>query len=104
MMRQAVSAVSERFVLARFGRIHSPGPTSPSSSSHSPASPFTGGFFGKFYVFSAAIHSGLVWLAILGLFNSGIAAFYYLRLLTRAYSKPSETLPMESMARVNRRG
>ena len=62
--------------------------------------PFTGGFFGKFYVFSAALHSGLVWLAILGLFNSGIAAFYYLRLLTSAYSKPSETLPMEAMARV----
>ncbi|AXC15093.1 NADH-ubiquinone oxidoreductase chain N [Acidisarcina polymorpha] len=62
--------------------------------------PFTGGFFGKFYVFSAALHSGLVWLAILGLFNSGIAAFYYLRLLTSAYSKPSETQPMESIARV----
>ena len=62
--------------------------------------PFTGGFFGKFYVFAAALHSGLVWLAILGLFNSGIAAFYYLRLLTSAYSKPSETLPMESVARV----
>jgi NADH-quinone oxidoreductase subunit N len=59
--------------------------------------PFTGGFFGKFYVFAAALHSGLVWLAILGLFNSGIAAFYYLRLLTSAYSKPSETLPMESI-------
>jgi NADH-quinone oxidoreductase subunit N len=62
--------------------------------------PFTGGFFGKFYVFAAALHSGLVWLAILGLFNSGVAAFYYLRLLTSAYSKPSDTLPMESMARV----
>jgi NADH-quinone oxidoreductase subunit N len=62
--------------------------------------PFTGGFFGKFYVFAAALHSGLVWLAILGLFNSGIAAFYYLRLLTSAYSKPSETLPLESMARI----
>jgi NADH-quinone oxidoreductase subunit N len=62
--------------------------------------PFTGGFFGKFYVFAAALHSGLVWLAILGLFNSGVAAFYYLRLLTSAYSKPSETLPLESMARV----
>jgi NADH-quinone oxidoreductase subunit N len=62
--------------------------------------PFTGGFFGKFYVFAAALHSGLVWLAILGLFNSGIAAFYYLRLLTSAYSKPSESLPLESMARV----
>ena len=59
--------------------------------------PFTGGFFGKFYVFTAALHSGLVWLAILGLFNGGIAAFYYLRLLTSAYAKPSEALPLESL-------
>ncbi len=62
--------------------------------------PFTGGFFGKFYVFSAALHSGLVWLAILGLFNSGVAAFYYLRLLTSAYSRPSETLAAEPVARI----
>ena len=29
--------------------------------------PFTGGFFGKFYVFSAAIHGGYIWLAVVGL-------------------------------------
>ena len=29
--------------------------------------PFTGGFFGKFYVFTAALHSGEVWLAVIGL-------------------------------------
>jgi NADH-quinone oxidoreductase subunit N len=52
--------------------------------------PFTGGFFGKFYVFTAALHSGLVWLAIIGLMNSGIAAYYYLRLLVAVYSKPVE--------------
>ena len=50
--------------------------------------PFTGGFFGKFYVFTAALHSGMVWLTIIGLVNSGIAAYYYLRLLVSAYSKP----------------
>jgi NADH-quinone oxidoreductase subunit N len=50
--------------------------------------PFTGGFFGKFYVFTAALHSGMVWLAIIGLVNSGIAAYYYLRLLVALYSKP----------------
>ncbi len=54
--------------------------------------PFTGGFFGKFYVFSAAIHSGHVWLAVIGLLNSGIACFYYLRFLAAIYSRPaSET-------------
>jgi NADH-quinone oxidoreductase subunit N len=62
--------------------------------------PFTGGFFGKFYVFAAALHSGLVWLAILGLFNSGIAAFYYLRLLTSAYTRPNEAMHLEPLARV----
>ena len=30
--------------------------------------PLTGGFFGKFYVFSAAIGSGHIWLAIIGWF------------------------------------
>ena len=48
--------------------------------------PFTGGFFGKFYVFSAALQYGMVWLAIIGLINSGIAAFYYLRLLIALYA------------------
>ncbi len=65
--------------------------------------PFTGGFFGKFYVFSAAIHSGLVSLAIIGLINSGVAAFYYLRLLASIYSRPSENTPnapMDAMPRI----
>jgi NADH-quinone oxidoreductase subunit N len=51
--------------------------------------PFTGGFFGKFYVFSAAVHSGHTWLAIVGLANSGVACFYYLRLLSALYGRPS---------------
>jgi NADH-quinone oxidoreductase subunit N len=59
--------------------------------------PFTGGFFGKFYVFSAAIHSGFVWLAVIGLVNSGIAAYYYLRVLAAVYSKPSESSPVMTM-------
>jgi NADH-quinone oxidoreductase subunit N len=50
--------------------------------------PFTGGFFGKFYVFSAAIGSGHIWLAVIGLINSGVACFYYLRLLATIYTKP----------------
>ena len=51
--------------------------------------PFTAGFFGKFYVFSAALHSGVLGLTIIGLVNSGIAAIYYLRLLNSVYSKPA---------------
>jgi NADH-quinone oxidoreductase subunit N len=53
--------------------------------------PFTGGFFGKLYVFSAAMHAGHPWIVILGLLNSGVACFYYLRLLTAIYTRPSTT-------------
>jgi NADH-quinone oxidoreductase subunit N len=64
--------------------------------------PFTGGFFGKFYVFSAAIHGGNIWLAVIGLLNSGVACFYYLRLLAAIYTKPgSESTrlnPLRSMS------
>jgi NADH-quinone oxidoreductase subunit N len=49
--------------------------------------PFTGGFFGKFYVFTAALHSGLVWLTVIGLLNSGLAAFYYLRVIATMYMR-----------------
>lgn len=61
--------------------------------------PFTGGFFGKFYVFSAAIHSGFVWLAILGFINSGIAAYYYLRVVAAIYTRAPETAPVASVPR-----
>ena len=47
--------------------------------------PLTGGFFGKFYIFHAALESNLVWLAVLGLLNSAVAAYYYLRLLVVMY-------------------
>jgi NADH-quinone oxidoreductase subunit N len=52
--------------------------------------PFTGGFFGKFYSFSAAIGGGAVALAIIGLLNSGLAAAYYLRLAFTAAQRPLE--------------
>jgi len=51
--------------------------------------PFTGGFFGKFYAFSGAIHNGYIGLAIFGLANSGIACYYYLRLLAALYARPT---------------
>ena len=52
--------------------------------------PFTGGFFGKFYSFSAAVGGGAVWLAIIGLLNSGLAAAYYLRLALGAAQQPDD--------------
>jgi NADH-quinone oxidoreductase subunit N len=47
--------------------------------------PLTGGFFGKFYIFRAALESDLIWLAVLGLLNSAVAAYYYLRVLVVMY-------------------
>ena len=47
--------------------------------------PLTGGFFGKFYIFKAALESHLVWLTVLGLLNSAVAAYYYLRVLVMMY-------------------
>jgi NADH-quinone oxidoreductase subunit N len=61
--------------------------------------PFTGGFFGKFYVFSAALHSGMIWLTIIGLINSGIAAFYYLRVVAALYSEPTGPAPVLGVSR-----
>ncbi len=49
--------------------------------------PLTGGFFGKFYVFKAALDANLVWLTILGLLNSAVAAYYYLRIIVVMYFK-----------------
>ncbi len=52
--------------------------------------PFTGGFFGKFYVFTSVLHSGFVWLAVIGLANSGVAAYYYLRVIGAMYMQSPE--------------
>ena len=43
------------------------------------------GFFGKFYVFVAAIESGLYLLSILGVLASVISAYYYLRIIKVMY-------------------
>ena len=47
--------------------------------------PITGGFFAKFYVFSAALRTHLIWLTIIGVANSGLGSYYYLRLIVRMY-------------------
>lgn len=49
--------------------------------------PPTSGFAGKFYIFTGAIPSGYVSLAIIGVLNSAISAYYYLRVLVYMYFK-----------------
>lgn len=51
--------------------------------------PMTGGFFAKFYVFSAALRANLVWLTIIGVLNSAIGAYYYLRIIVVMYMRES---------------
>ena len=59
--------------------------------------PFTGGFFGKFYSFSAAVGGGAVVLAIIGLLNSGVAAAYYLRLAVTVAQKPENGMSQTAL-------
>lgn len=49
--------------------------------------PITGGFFAKFYVFSAAIKANLTWLTIIGVINSAIGSYYYLRIIVMMYMR-----------------
>lgn len=52
--------------------------------------PPTAGFIGKFYIFTGAIQSGYVSLAIIGVLNSAISAYYYLRVLVYMFFKEYE--------------
>jgi NADH-quinone oxidoreductase subunit N len=49
--------------------------------------PMTGGFFAKFYVFSAALQANLIWLTLIGVVNSAIGAYYYLRIIVVMYMR-----------------
>jgi len=48
------------------------------------------GFIGKFYIFAAAIKSNFVWLAIVGVLNSAVACYYYMRVTIFMYFKEPE--------------
>jgi NADH-quinone oxidoreductase subunit N len=47
--------------------------------------PPTAGFIGKFYLFSAAVRSGYLGLAIIGVLNSVLSAYFYLRVIVYMY-------------------
>lgn len=52
--------------------------------------PPTVGFFGKFYLFTAAIGEGLLWLALWGVLNSVISVYYYLRPIVVMYMREGD--------------
>jgi NADH-quinone oxidoreductase subunit N len=51
--------------------------------------PPTAGFFGKFYIFSGAIESGLVGLTIIGVLNSLVSVYFYLGVVVSMYMRQS---------------
>ncbi len=65
--------------------------------------PPTAGFFGKYYVFSAAVQAGggMVWLAVIGVLTSAVGAYYYLRVIVYMFMKEPQpgapiAVPMRS--------
>jgi NADH-quinone oxidoreductase subunit N len=58
--------------------------------------PATAGFLGKYYVFTSALSvtahpTAMVWLAVIGLINSAVASYYYLRLIVVMYMREPVT-------------
>jgi NADH-quinone oxidoreductase subunit N len=53
--------------------------------------PPTAGFMGKFWLFGAAIESGYVWLAVIGVLNSAVSLYYYTRIVVFMWLKNDPT-------------
>jgi len=49
--------------------------------------PPTAGFAAKFYIFAGAIKAGYIWLAVIGVLNSAVSLYYYLRVMVHMYFK-----------------
>jgi NADH-quinone oxidoreductase subunit N len=65
--------------------------------------PPTAGFFGKYYVFNAAVQAGggMVWLAVLGVLTSAVGAYYYIRVIVYLFMREPQAgavlaVPMRS--------
>lgn len=57
------------------------------------------GFFGKFYVFAAAVEQGFYGLAVIGVLTSVVAAYYYLKIVKVMYfDEPVEKLDSADVA------
>jgi NADH-quinone oxidoreductase subunit N len=57
--------------------------------------PLTAGFMGKWLVFGAAVHGGLIALSVVGVLTSVVSAFYYMRVVMNMYTyvEKGEALP-----------
>ena len=52
--------------------------------------PPTVGFMAKVYIFGAAVNADLHWLVVVGVVNSAVSAYYYLRMVKAMYLEPAE--------------
>jgi len=65
--------------------------------------PPTGGFFGKVYLFAAAVQAGWTWVAVIGVLTSAISLYYYFRIVVYMYLRDSTQatpVPLRSPALV----
>jgi NADH-quinone oxidoreductase subunit N len=51
------------------------------------------GFVGKFYLFGSAVRAGYLWLAVIAVLNSAVAAYYYLRVIIYMYMREPDGQP-----------
>jgi NADH-quinone oxidoreductase subunit N len=64
--------------------------------------PITAGFFGKFYIFKAAVNSHLIWLAAIMAINSVIGSYYYLRVIIVMYMRDHKgAMPADAPAGIS---
>ncbi|MBS1262415.1 MAG: NADH-quinone oxidoreductase subunit N [Calditrichaeota bacterium] len=57
--------------------------------------PPTAGFFGKYYIFASAVNAGFVGLAVIGVLNSAVSVYYYLRLVVYMFLRDREARERE---------
>jgi len=53
--------------------------------------PPTAGFMGKFWLFGAAVEAGYIWLAVIGVLNSAVSLYYYIRIVVFMWLKNEPT-------------
>ena len=65
--------------------------------------PFTAGFFGKFYIFYAAVAQGQIMLVLVGILTVGCGFYYYLKVVRAMYwqsSEETDKIPVNALSRV----
>ena len=56
--------------------------------------PPTAGFFAKYFIFSAAMQSGYLWLVLIAVLGSLIGVYYYFRIIIAAFKTSEDSVPL----------